>query len=159
FAISPNPALMDERVTIRVEGLERDRAVTIRARSKDQSDCWWSSSALFQVRPDGSIDFSAQAPISAGYKGVDAMGVFWSMEPDRSKGPRPAFFAMVDLFKPVVTEIEAVSDHHVLGTAHLVRRFAAATVRAEPLRRDGVTGTLYRPADGGKHRGLILLGG
>lgn len=84
FVISPNPALMDDRVMIKVVGLYPNREVMIRARSRDQRDCWWHSSALFRARQDGSIDVAAQAPISGAYTGVDAMGLFWSMEPDRS---------------------------------------------------------------------------
>src|ERR1700674_5426525 len=102
FVISPNPALMDERVTIKVVGLRPDREVMIRARSRDQRDCWWHSSALFRARQDGSIDVSAQAPISGAYTGVDAMGLFWSMEPDRSHRPLPSFFPVVDWFQPIV---------------------------------------------------------
>ncbi|MGJ5820899.1 acyl-CoA thioesterase/bile acid-CoA:amino acid N-acyltransferase family protein [Paludibaculum fermentans] len=159
FVLSPNPALMDERVTIQVAGLPPDREVVIRARSKDQSDCWWSSSARFRTRQDGSIDVSAQAPVSGSYRGVDAMGLFWSMEPDRSKRPPVAFFSVVDLFKPLVTELEVVSDSRVLGTAQLLRHFARTGVRAAPFRNNGTAGILYEPGDARKHRGIILLGG
>jgi pimeloyl-ACP methyl ester carboxylesterase len=151
---------MDERVTIKVTGLRPDREVTIRARSKDQRDCWWSSSAVFRTRQDGSIDVSAQAPVSGAYGGVDAMGLFWSMQPDRSKRPPTAsFFSVVDWFKPLVTEMEAVADSRVLGTAQLVRHFARIGVRAESFRNNGIVGILYKPDDDRKHRGVILLGG
>jgi pimeloyl-ACP methyl ester carboxylesterase len=160
FVISPNPALMDDRITIRVMGLHPNREVTIRARSRDQRDCWWHSSAVFRARQDGSIDVSAQAPTSGAYTGVDAMGLFWSMVPDRSRLSVPAFFSVVDWFKPIVTEIDAVSDHRVtVGTTQVVRHFAGTGVRAETFRNDGVVGILYRPGDNRKRHGVILLGG
>jgi hypothetical protein len=159
FVVSPSPALMDDRVTINVTGLPPGRCVTIRARSRDQGGHWWRSSAIFAARQDGSIDLSAQAPIAGAYAGVDAMGLFWSMEADPSAPPVPAFFTVVDWFKPIVTELEAVSSSRVLGTAQVVRRFAAAGVRAEPFTSDGVVGILYSPGDNRKHRGVILLGG
>src|SRR5258708_1610441 len=108
FVVSPNPALMDDRVSIVVMGLTPSQGITIRARSKDQRERWWRSSAVFLVRQDGTIDSSAQAPISGSYAGVDAMGLFWSMEPDTSGRPVPEVFQVVDWFKPIVAEIEAV---------------------------------------------------
>jgi hypothetical protein len=159
LAVFPNPALMDERITIKLAGLPPDREVMIRVRSKDQRDCWWSSSALFRARQDGSIDVSTQPPVSGGYTDVDAMGLFWSMEPDASNRPPVAFFSVVDCFKPLVTEMEAVDQRRVVATARLVRRFAQTGVRAEPFRSGGVAGILYRPGDERKHRGVILLGG
>ena len=109
FSVSPDPALMDDRVTITVTGLPPGRNVTIRAQSRDQGGRWWRSSAVFTAQRDGSIDLSAQAPISGSYAGADAMGLFWSMEPDPSPRPAPAFFSVVDCFQPVVTEVEAVA--------------------------------------------------
>lgn len=159
FVVSPNPALMDDGVTIKVLGLQPNREVIIRARSKDQRDCWWNSSALFRAREDGSIDVSAQAPASGTYTGVDAMGIFWSMEPDRSQRPLPAFFSVVDSFEPIVTQVEPVSDRRVVAATRVVRHFAGTAVRTEPFRTNGVVGILYRPGDQHKHRGIILLGG
>ena len=87
------------------------------------------------------------------------MGLFWSMQPDRSLRPIPAFFLVVDWFKPIVTEIEATTDGQILGTSKVIRYFAAPGVRAELFRRDGVVGILYRPGDNRKHPCVILLGG
>src|SRR5215471_4557900 len=87
LAVFPNPALMDERITIKAAGLRPDHEVMIRTRSRDQSDCWWSSSAVFRTRQDGSVDVSRQAPVSGGYADADAMGLFWSMEPDAYNRP------------------------------------------------------------------------
>ncbi|HBY61298.1 MAG TPA: hypothetical protein DEH78_15870, partial [Solibacterales bacterium] len=66
---------------------------------------------------------------------------------------------MIDFLKPLVTEIEAVADSRVLGTAQLVRHFARTGVRAETFKNNGIVGILYKPGDDRKHRGLILLGG
>src|ERR1035437_499836 len=159
FLISPNPALMDDRVAIKATGLPPNRSMTMLAASKDQRGCWWRSSAVFLTRRDGSFDLSVQAPTSGLYKGVDAMGLFWSMQPDKSVQPVHAFFEVVDWFKPIVTEIEAVSDGRVLGTSQVIRQFTAPGVRAGLFRSNGVVGILYRPSDDREHPGVILLGG
>jgi pimeloyl-ACP methyl ester carboxylesterase len=159
FQISPNPGLMDDRITIQVTGLPASSSITISASSQDQEGCWWRSSAGFLVGRDGSIDLSAQAPTFGSYAGVDAMGLFWSMRPDRSARPIPAFFSVVDWFKPMVTELQAVSEGRVLGTSRVVRRFASPGVRAELFKSNGIVGMLYLPGDYRKHPGVILLGG
>lgn len=157
--VSPNPALMDDRLRIIVTGAPPNRSLTLRAVTKDQRGCAWHSSAVFLAAPDGSIDLSAQAPSSGTYGGVDAMGLFWSMAPDRSASPPPAFFAISDWFAPVVTELDAVSGDRALAGARVVRRFAAPGVRAERWNDGGISGILYRPADDRAHPGVLLLGG
>jgi hypothetical protein len=147
---------MDERIAITAMGLPPGLKVTIRARSYDPSGRRWSSSAAFVVRPDGSLDLSAQAPTSGTYRGVDVMGLFWSMAPGNGQ---PGFFEQADFWKPLVTELEAVVGAHVIAGAQVIRHFAAPGVRAEPWHRDGLVGTLYRPVDDRPHRGVILLGG
>src|SRR5574340_1222632 len=156
FTVSPNPALMDERISVKVAGCQPNRPVLIRARSRDQRDRLWRSAAVFIAGPDGSVDLSGQANISCTYPGVDAMGLFWSMQPD---GKEATFFAAVDPFKPIVTEIDAVVDARVVGTTHVERRFAAPGVRAERFNTDGVVGILYTPAGSRRQRAVILLGG
>ncbi len=159
FQISPNPGLMDDRIRIRLAGLPPVRSVTIRASSQDQRGCWWRSSVVLPIREDGSIDLSEQAPVSGSYTAVDAMGLFWSMQPDRSTRPAHAFFSVTDWFRPIVTEIEAVSDRRVLGRWQVIRRFALPGVSVVAIDRDGIRGVLYRPNGGHKYPGVILLGG
>jgi hypothetical protein len=54
FQVTPDPALMDERIAVRVTGLAPSRTVTIRAASRDQRGCMWRSSAVFVAGSDGS---------------------------------------------------------------------------------------------------------
>jgi len=159
FLASPNPALMDDRIAIKATELPPNRQITIRAALRDQRGCWWRSSAVFVTGRDGSIDLSLAAPVSGTYRGIDAMGLFWSMRPDGPARTVPAFFSVADWFKPIVTEIEAALDGRVLGTSHVIRYYASPGVRAERFERDGVVGILYRPGDDRKHPGVILLGG
>ena len=159
FRISPNPGLMDDRIAIRIAGLPPNRKVTVRAASQDQGGRWWRSSAVFATGPDGSIDLSTMAPVSGAYGGVDAMGLFWSMRPGPPARTAPAFFAVSDWFKPIVTGIEAALDGRVLAAGQAIRYYASPGVRAEPVRSPGIVGILYRPADDRKHPGVILLGG
>ncbi len=160
FAVTPARPLMDDRLTIKISGLPPHRSVTIRALSRAHDQRGWRSEAVFQSEPDGSIDLTAQAPLSGTYARADGMGLFWSMQPDRKpdRGDS-AFFSIADYSAPVVTEIEAACDNRALGSVRVERRFAAPGIRAETVTAGGLAGALYRPGDGRRHPGVIILGG
>ena len=143
---------------ITISGLPANRLITIRAKSKAQDQLWWRSAAVFSSGPNGTIDLSSQAPISGAYRGADAMGLFWSMEPDA--GPKSgdrAFFTVVDWPAPIITEIEAMDAHDVLGSVTVERRFAKPEVRRTAVAEGGIVGFLYDPGDGQRHKGVTSL--
>ncbi len=150
---------MDDRLSIKVSGLPPHKPVQIQALSRAHDQSSWRSAAVFTSGPDGSIDLTAQAPISGAYSGVDGMGLFWSMQPDPKSKGNTGFFSVTDWFAPIVTEIEAVCDNQVLGSARVRRHFAAPGTHAEPVTADGIAGVLYRRRDGRRHPGVIVLGG
>ncbi len=158
FVVNPNPALMDDRIAVRLTGLPPNRSVMIRAASRDQRGCWWRSFAVFVTQSDGSLDLSKTAAVNGTYTGLDGMGLFWSMRPDEVR-QTPAFFSVVDWFKPVVTQVEAALDGKVVANSQVIRRFAAPGVRSEFFSRSNIAGILYRPRDDCKHPAVILLGG
>jgi len=160
FEVTPIQPLMDDRLGIIILDLPPNRLITIQAKSRAQDQVWWRSAAVFNSGPKGTIDVSSQAPTSGTYRGVDGMGLFWSMEPDRgSKSGDRAFFAVVDWLAPIVTEIEATDADEVLGSVTIERRFASPAVRRTPIAGDGIVGFLYDPGDGQRHPGVIVLGG
>ena len=87
--LSSDTAVIDERLTIRVRGLEPGRPVTVGASVAMRDRCLWSH-ASFVARPDGTVDLSTDAPVAGSYAGVDAMGLFWSAGPQRRSPHRPA---------------------------------------------------------------------
>jgi pimeloyl-ACP methyl ester carboxylesterase len=66
---------------------------------------------------------------------------------------------VVDWFKPVVTQVEAVVDGSVVANSQVIRRFAAPGVRSEFFNRGNIAGILYRPRVPSKGAQVILLGG
>jgi dienelactone hydrolase len=151
---------MDDRLGITIRGLPPGRAIAIRARSRARDQRWWRSAAAFVSEQEGRIDLGAQAPVSGTYRGADAMGLFWSMEPDaHPKQGEHAFFRVADEAVAVITEIEAVSENRVIGSTIIERRFAGQGVRRREVAEDGVVGVLYEPGDGQGHPGIIVIGG
>ena len=82
FEIVRADFLIDEPITIRVTGLTPGANVSIRVRG-GVNDAW-TANASFVADGDGCIDLTQMAPVKGSYKGVDAMGLFWSGERART---------------------------------------------------------------------------
>jgi hypothetical protein len=76
LTVTPEKALVDERVNIRLSGLAANQSVTIQARTKDGSMQQWEAHATFVADTQGNIEVGTQRPISGTYDDVDAMGLF-----------------------------------------------------------------------------------
>ena len=157
--VTPSHPLMDERIRIAVSGLRANAPIEFEARSLAQDGLWWRSRAVFRSDAHGTVDISTQAPAKGSYHDVDAMGLFWSMSPDDE--PRAAdhsSFSITDYALPIATRIDVRDGAKILTSTQVVRRFALTSVQAVAI-RDGITAVLYRPADGLKHPGVLLIGG
>ena len=158
ISTSPAAPMMDERVAIAISGLKPDARVTVLASARAVDGLWWRSEAMFVADHNGLVALDRQAPVLGAYRGVDAMGLFWSMRPDDQpiKADHVGFAA--DLTKPITTRIEVRDAGGVIGAATLARRFLKAGVRVEPLHGD-VHGTFYGPGGGGPHPAVLVIGG
>jgi dienelactone hydrolase len=160
FVVSPGQPLMDDRLSILISGLPSNSLITVRAKSKAQDQLWWRSAVVFASDPDGVIDLGAQTPISGTYKGVDGMGLFWSMQPDTdAKTGDHAVFTITDWFKPIETEIEAADADRILGSVTIQRRFAGPKVQCMLIADRSIHGLLCHPSDGRRHPAVMVLGG
>src|SRR5581483_3055625 len=70
--VSPNPAMVDEVVFIRVTGLQPNEHVTVDAHLKDGGDHEWNSRAEFVADSQGIVDTSQQSPTGGSYKGLSS---------------------------------------------------------------------------------------
>jgi pimeloyl-ACP methyl ester carboxylesterase len=160
FVVAPAPPLMDDRLSISMSGLPPNRLITLKAKSKAQDQLWWRSEAVFNTGPQGAINVETQAPVSGAYRGVDGMGLFWSMKPDAdTRSGNHGFFAITDWFRPIFTEIEAADAGQALGSVVIERRFAKPGVRCNVIAENGLDGILCDPGDGHRHPGVMVLGG
>ncbi|MBV8807246.1 MAG: alpha/beta fold hydrolase [Acidobacteriaceae bacterium] len=87
--VTPRTTLADEPMHISVVGVAPNRNVTLQLETWDADGQAWRSWARFQATRNGTVDLDRAAPIAGTYRGVDGMGLFWSMQ--QSSG-RPAFF-------------------------------------------------------------------
>jgi len=73
--IKPDRVLKDEEVVIRLSGFKPDQEVTVKAQAGN-----WMSNAIFEADYQGNVDLSKQAPVSGTYRGIDGMGLIWSLK-------------------------------------------------------------------------------
>lgn len=157
----------DQPLRIAVEGLLPAQAVTLTLGMLDDKGAQWQSSALYRADAAGVVDTATAGAQEGTYAGVDAMGLFWSMQPTNGAGrttPLPLVTEADGLrYAPVQMQLEAFIDGQSIGRQILVRRITGTQVVATPLQVPGVIGNIYHPAgaldDSKQHPVVITLGG
>jgi hypothetical protein len=151
--------LLDQRITVRIAGLNPNATVRVSAKSQAQDTLWWRSAALFIADDHGQIDLDHQAPQSGSYGGADGMGLFWSMRPDTEpKRADHLSFAIEDFSKPVITAIEVTDASGTTASASIERRYASVGVRNRAV-HDGIVASLYQLDHTDPLPGVLVIGG
>ena len=150
--VTPNPAMADQPVAIRVSGLQPGERVTIEATLVDGNDAQWTSEAQFVADQQGAIDTSTQAPASGSYKGISGPGLIWSMKPvdKRVMIYRPPKLLGV---QPIVFEL--LRNGRRADSATLEEMRLAEGVR-EIRVQGNLHGILFVPAGEGPHPGATF---
>jgi dienelactone hydrolase len=87
IVVTPASELSDRARSIVIRGLAPHALITVTARS-ERPDGTWSAGARFRASSAGVVDLTASAPLSGSYRGVSAMGLFWSQRlVDRGSDP------------------------------------------------------------------------
>jgi bile acid acyltransferase/acyl-CoA thioester hydrolase-like protein/acyl-CoA thioester hydrolase/bile acid acetyltransferase-like protein len=157
--VTPEAALLDQRLTIQISGLSPNAPVRVSAKSQAQDALWWRSEVVFIADDRGQIDLDRQAPQSGSYRGIDAMGLFWSMRPDKApNGADHLSFAIADFSKPVMTAIDVTDAGGATASASIERRYARTGVRTLGF-HEGVVATLYEYDHSAALPGVLVIGG
>ena len=75
----PPLAQHDDPLALRVHGAPKNAEVLIEVRATDSSRSGWFSSAVFTASPDGFVDPSVAASHGGSYRGVEELGLLWSL--------------------------------------------------------------------------------
>lgn len=154
--ITPRRPALDTRLHVQLHGLRPGVQVTLRAEATDPRGRSWCSAAVFEiVDDDGVLDLHRHAPLSGSYRGVDPMGLIWSMRP--VGGPTPGH--VPDFLAPTPLRLTAETDGKRIAWTEVQRLRVPDDLVREDIREQGLVGTLYRPAGDEHVPGVILLGG
>jgi dienelactone hydrolase len=113
----------------------------------------WRSWAVFEADAAGEIALATAPALTGSYRGVSAMGLFWSME--RQDEAAPAIPLDGDF--PVM--LAAGGRDGGRAEARLERRLVSIGITSRAVEADGLVGTLFTPASPGPHPAVIVLSG
>jgi dienelactone hydrolase len=153
--ITPELALMDAPVQIRLLHFAPHQRVVLAAQMTDDGGWRWTSRAVFQADATGTVDLASQAPLEGSYAGIDPMGMFWSMTPDSRKRGMDYF----NQLHPYRTTFTAEVGDGGIATAQLERTFGDSNLITQSVREQGLVGTLFHPAGASGSPGILVLGG
>ncbi len=154
--VSPQEALIDQRVSVSLTGLEPRQRVTLTAVATDAATRQWKSTAVFQAGRRGTVTLDRTAPIAGDYLTADAMGPFWSMSPvDGRKG---GLFSRGSLPSYRV-HLELSDERGLLASTDVIRRFCSPDITVREIREAGLVGRMWIPAGQGHRPSILLLTG
>lgn len=144
--VAPNPAFVDQEVHIRVTGAPPAERVRVTAWTMDDSSRRWESHAEFIARADGSVDLRADAPRAGSYRGVDPMGIFWSLALNPGDAGQFDQYLKRELTPSEIT-IEASSPKvRRIARERLERHFVSPGTMIRAVEEPGLAGLLFLPA-------------
>ncbi len=162
---------MDEEICIRALGLLPQQQILIRAATEDDLHRRWTSQALFRADASGTVDLTAQKPVSGSYREISPMGLFWSMRLEAQASKAQTTFAKKDASPNLVT-LEGVIEGGVVARSEIIRNFQSGETQTRDLEigEDGlgsgsggevrsIIGRLFIPSGKGPHPTVIVLSG
>ncbi|URZ03131.1 acyl-CoA thioesterase/bile acid-CoA:amino acid N-acyltransferase family protein [Clostridium felsineum] len=174
--IEPKCSMIDEKVSIIINGLYPFQEVKIKAYSLDyyrlgvknnnpnnwkwvKKSCF-SSFAVFKADLNGNVNLSLQAPLKGSYTGVDVMGLFWSMKShytedynlgkDLSSSP---FLSSMN----VIFEVEV--NEKRIASSTCKKLFIDSDVHCEYVTENKLVGKYFSKKNSKIKNGIIVLSG
>ena len=160
FEVSPETAMVDVPVNIKISGLLEGEEVTLYAKLSGYGPADWESSATFVADAAGSVDPGELLPVAGSYDTVDGMGLFWSMS--RTEGIRnndrneSQFIGAVLPGDPLYVDFRAEVQGRPPATQRIERLFITSDVTRLEVRDDGLWGTLFVPPGEASHPALLV---
>lgn len=150
--ISKTSMLIDEEVAIEVRKLKPFQRILLRLETEDAYAVKWSSEALYSANEKGYVRLKRNGPIAGSYSGIDAMGLFWSMQPDKPG-------AMFKAPNEMTMRLSLWIDHHLVATKEFKRYKKAPEVKRIDLNEKGLVGALFLPSSTKPLPVIITLSG
>jgi dienelactone hydrolase len=144
--ITPNPALVDDEVRIRITGAPPRTLVTIVAWTMDDQNRRWESHAEFMSRLDGTVILSQDAPRSGTYSGVDPAGLFWSMRLNPGDAGQNDQYLKKELEPSEITFEATTPDMLHTARERLEKQFVPQGTIVRAVEEEGLAGLLFLPS-------------
>jgi len=154
---SANP-LFDTELAIEIAGLQENQVVLIEASWIDPQQVQWLSQAVFQANSAGRVELARQSPITGSYKGVDPMGLFWSMQ-SRNVIPGAELDENVCGSFCFANTLRVYDGKQLVAEKIICRCLQSDEISHIDLDEDGLIGRLFMPeVDSAKPLVIVLTG-
>jgi dienelactone hydrolase len=150
-------AMADVPVHIQVTNAKPGAKVQLRLETQDAHEQVWHSRGLFQADEHGAIDLAIQAPLRGDYAGVDAMGLFGSMRPQRKDIPRNLYIGHG--LEATQFSLKVLENDAVVLEETLERYVLAPSIAVTQIDNDDVVGLLFSPASEQPLPGIAVIPG
>ncbi|XP_006010653.1 acyl-coenzyme A amino acid N-acyltransferase 2 [Latimeria chalumnae] len=165
LTVTPEVSLSDEPVTIRVSSLKPSQLVTLMTSLTDEQGVKFLSRAFYRADENGEVDLQKAASLGGNYTGVEPMGLFWSLKPERPfhrlvkrEVMETPFYVKVEVFDRYL--LKARPGVEAAAAVTLERWFRGPGVTRIPIREGRVRGALFLPPGEGPFPGVIdMFGG
>ncbi|XP_029966773.1 acyl-coenzyme A thioesterase 1-like [Salarias fasciatus] len=147
--------LFDKLVQIKVEGLAPHRPVELRSKLVDDKGVVFRASAQYKADGAGLVDVCRSPSLGGSYRGVEPMGLFWSMAPDTPHSK----LQKKTVLSPTVVELEALNGEtgELLATGTNERGYMTEGMKRIPLQEGRLRGVLFIPPGKGPFPGIVDL--
>ncbi|KAI4874663.1 hypothetical protein NFI96_031148 [Prochilodus magdalenae] len=166
LSVEPTRGLVDEKLQVCVRNLSPRQQVTLHSVHLSEDKDVWEAFGHYVSDEHGKITVAKDASVGGTYKGVEAMGLMWSMRP--VPGSRGGLrLRKKDVLSPLVFHISVYDGHITQGfnqltalvTRVIERWYMAPGVRRVNVQEKGVRGTLFIPPGPGPFPGLLDMWG
>lgn len=145
----------DKLVQIKLEGVSPHKPVELRSKVVDDKGIVFRASAQYKADEAGMVDVCRSPSLGGSFRGVEPMGLFWSMAPDKPHSK----LQKKTVLSPLVVEIEALNGEtgEVLATETNERVYMTEGMKRIPLREGRIRGVLFIPPGKGPFPGIVDL--
>lgn len=146
-------SFFDKPLQLKVEGLSPNKPVELRSKVVDDRGIVFKASAQYKADELGQVDVSRAASLGGSYTGVEPMGLFWSLLPEK----RHSKILKKTAESPMQVEISAVNQGKVLASEISYREFMPEGMKRIPVMEGRLRGVLFVPPGKGPFPGIIDL--
>lgn len=147
--------LFDKLVQVKVEGLAPHKQVQLRSKLVDDRGVIFKASAMYKADETGQVDVCSAPSLGGSYTGVEPMGLFWAMAPEK----RHSKLLKKNVLSPTLVDIEALCGEtgEVLASATNERGYMTEGMKRTPVREGRIRGVLFIPPGKGPFPGIVDL--
>uniref|UniRef100_A0A671PKK6 Acyl-coenzyme A thioesterase 1-like n=2 Tax=Sinocyclocheilus anshuiensis TaxID=1608454 RepID=A0A671PKK6_9TELE len=141
----------EDPVHVTVSGLNHQQCVDLRSKITDDSGRVFQAWATYQADDNGQVDLNRDPSLGGSFTGVEPMGLFWALKAEVVS----CKFALTDVTRPALVDIEVVSDNRVIAKVTNERHCLTDGVRRIPVTEGRIRGTLFMPPGKGPFPGIL----